>query len=270
MKTRWTSILLFAFFCVAALHAQNSQITGIGHIAYRATDLDKEVAFFQKLGFEQAFANTSADGKITESFIKVNDHQFIEVYPSTKPGEQLGWMHVCYESGNINALYAALEAHGLKPSPVRKAGAGNMLTVIRDPEERVTEFTQYMPGSRHTLDQGKHLGEHRVSDLMAGFELPVPDLAAARKFYAEGLGLEVREARSNGLRVIAPCAPDMRIRIRAAATEAKPATIFRVADLDAAQKQLQAAGITATQRRNRLIVTDPDGNVFALVAPRAR
>ncbi len=269
MKTRWTSILLFAFFCIASLHAQSNQITGIGHIAYRATDLDKEVAFFQKLGFEQAFANTNADGKITESFIKVNDHQFIEVYPQSKPGEQLGWMHVCYESGDINALYTALEAHGLKPSPVRKAGAGNMLTVIRDPEERVTEFTQYMPGSRHTLDQGKHLGEHRVSDLMAGFELPVPDLEAARKFYASGLGLEVRDAR-NGLRVTTPGAPDMRIRIRTAAADAKPATIFRVADLEAAAKQLQAAGLTATQGRNRLTVTDPDGNVFVFVAPRAR
>src|SRR5512146_196185 len=229
MKTRWTSILSLAFFCIAALHAQNNQITGIRHIAYRATNLDKEVAFFQKLGFEQAFANISPEGKVTESFIKVNDHQFIEVYPSTKPGEQLGWMHVCYESGDINALYTALEAHGLKPSPVRKAGAGNMLTVIRDPEERVTEFTQYMPGSRHTLDQGKHLGEYRVSDHLAGFELPVPDLEAARKFYASGLGLEVRDVR-NGLRVIAP---GMRIRIRTGGADSKPATIFRVKDLAA-------------------------------------
>lgn len=269
MKSRWTSILLFAFFCIASLHAQNNQITGIGHIAYRATDLDKEVAFFQKLGFEQAFANTSADGKITESFIKVNDHQFIEVYPSTKPGEQLGWMHVCYESGDINALYAALEAHGLKPSPVRKAGAGNMLTVIRDPEERVTEFTQYMPGSRHTLDQGKHLGEHRVSDLMAGFELPVPDLEAARKFYASGLGLEVRDVR-NGLRVTASGASDMRILIRNGNADSKPATIFRVKDLAATAKYLQAAGLNVTQMRNRIVVKDPDGNVFAFVAPRAR
>lgn len=269
MKARWTSILLFAFFCVTYLHAQNNQIAGIGHIAYRAADLDKEVAFFQKLGFEQAFANTSADGKVTESFIKVNDRQFIEVYPQAKPGEQLGWMHVCYESGDIDALYAALEAHGLKPSPVRKAGAGNMLTVIRDPEERVTEFTQYMPGSRHTLDQGKHLGEHRVSDLMAGFELPVPDLEAARKFYVDGLGFEARQVR-DGLRVTAPGVRDMRIGIRTAAADARPVTIFRVADLAAAAKQLQTAGLNATQERNRIVVRDPDGNVFVFVAPRAR
>jgi catechol 2,3-dioxygenase-like lactoylglutathione lyase family enzyme len=266
MKTRWTSILLFAVFCVTQLPAQTSQITGIAHIAYRAADLDKEVAFFQKLGFEQAFANISPEGKVTESFIKVNDHQFIEVYPPGAAPDQMGWMHVCYESADLNALYSTLAAHALTPSPVRKAGAGNLLTVLKDPEGRVTEFTQYMPGSRHTLDQGKHLGEHRVSDLMTGFELPVPDLETARKFYVSGLGFEAREDR-NGLRITAPGAPDVRIQIRASAAGAQPATIFRVADVAAATKQLQAAGLTVTQKRNRITVTDPDGNAFAFVAP---
>jgi catechol 2,3-dioxygenase-like lactoylglutathione lyase family enzyme len=253
----------------ASLQAQSNQVTGIAHIAYRAKDLDKEVAFFQKLGFEQAFANTSPDGKVTQSFIKVNDRQFIEIYPQAGSSEELGWMHVCYESGDLNALYATLAAHGLKPSEVRKAGAGNLLSVIKDPEGRVTEFTQYMPGSRHMLDQGKHLGEHRVSDLMAGFELPVPDLDTARKFYVSGMGFEASQAR-NGLRFITPGAPDMRIQIRTAAGDAKPATVFRVTDVAAAAKQLQAGGLNATQQRNRLVVTDPDGNVFVFVAPRAQ
>jgi catechol 2,3-dioxygenase-like lactoylglutathione lyase family enzyme len=274
MKMRWSlisllGILSLAIASVATLQGQSAQITGIGHIAYRATDLDKEVAFFQKLGFEQAFANVSPEGKVTESFIKVNDRQFIEVYPPGAATEQMGWMHVCYESGDLNALFAMLDAHGLKPSPVRKAGAGNLLTVLKDPEGRTTEFTQYMPGSRHTLDQGKHLGEHRVSDLMAGFELPVPDLEAARKFYVSGMGFEARDGR-NGLRVTTSGAPEMRIQIRAAGADAKPATIFRVSDVAATAKQLQAAGLTVTQERNRVIVSDPDGNVFAFVAPRAR
>ncbi len=271
MKARWFSILTVGILFTGLLQAtaQTGQISGIGHIAYRVTDLDKEVAFLQKLGFEQAFANISADGKVTESFIKVNDHQFIEVYPPGAASDQLGWMHVCYESADLNALYAALEAHGLKPSPVRKAGAGNLLTVLKDPEGRVTEFTQYMPGSRHTLDQGKHLGEHRVSELMAGFELPVPELEAARKFYVSGLGFEARETRG-GLRFTAAGAPDMRIQIRAAGGDAKPATIFRVSDVAAATKQLQAAGLTVTQERNRIAVTDPDGNLFVFAAPRGQ
>ena len=258
---------VIASLWVTPLFAQSNQITGIAHIAYRVADLDKEIAFFQKLGFEQAFANISPDGKVTESFIKVNDRQFIEVYPQSKPDEQTGWMHVCYQSGDLNSLYKALDSHGLKPSGVRKAGAGNLLSVIRDPENRVTEFTEYMPGSRHTLDAGKHLGEHRVSDAISGFELPVPDLNSARKFYVDGLGFRSRE-EAGGLLFTAASAPGMHIELRQPGPGIKPATLFRVKDLAAAAKQLNAAGLSETKDRNRVKVADPDGNVFVFAAGR--
>jgi catechol 2,3-dioxygenase-like lactoylglutathione lyase family enzyme len=274
MKMRWFLILALAVLCACpfrsiAQAAQTSQITGIAHIAYRASDLGKEVAFLQKLGYEESFGFTNAAGKTTEVFVKVNDRQFIEIYPQTDPSEPLGWMHVCYESGDINALYTALTAHGLKPTEVRKAGAGNLLTTMKDPDDRVTEFTQYMPGSRHTLDKGLHLGEHRISEEMLGFSLPVPDLEAAKKFYVAGMGFEARDG-CRGLRMSISSLPDMRIDIRNAAAGANPETIFRVTDAAAAMQKMQALGLTVRQDRNRVLVNDPDGNVFAFVAPRAR
>lgn len=274
MKMRWFLIMALAALCACpfrsiAQAAQTSQITGIAHIAYRASDLDKEVAFLQKLGYEESFGFTNAAGKTTEVFVKVNDRQFIEIYPQANPSEPLGWMHVCYESGDINALYTALTAHGLKPTEVRKAGAGNLLTTLKDPEDRVTEFTQYMPGSRHTLDKGLHLGEHRISEEMLGFSLPVPDLEAAKKFYVAGMGFEARDGR-RGLRMSISSVPDMRIDIRKGAAGASPETIFRVSDTAAAMQKLQALGLTVRQDRNRVLVNDPDGNVFAFVAPRTR
>jgi catechol 2,3-dioxygenase-like lactoylglutathione lyase family enzyme len=273
MKMRWFTILALAVVCVccarsSAQAAPTGQITGIAHIAYRVSDLDKEVAFLQKLGFVESFGNTNATGKTTEVFIKVNDRQFIEVYPKANPSEPLGWMHVCYESDDINGLAAALTAHGLKPTEVRKAGAGNLLTTMKDPEDRVTEFTQYMPGSRHTLDKGQHLGEHRISEVMLGFSLPVPDLEAARKFYVSGMGFEARDGR-NGLRMSLAGVPDLRIQIRTAAAGASPETLFRVTDTAATMQKLQTLGLTVKQDRNRVLVNDPDGNVFAFVAPRA-
>ena len=274
MKMRWFLILALAALCACpfrsiAQAAQTSQITGIAHIAYRASDLDKEVAFLQKLGYEESFGFTNAAGKTTEVFVKVNDRQFIEIYPQTDPSEPLGWMHVCYESGDINALYTALTAHGLKPTEVRKAGAGNLLTTMKDPDDRVTEFTQYMPGSRHTLDKGLHLGEHRISEEMLGFSLPVPDLEAAKKFYVAGMGFEARDGR-RGLRMSISSVPDMRIDIRKAAAGASPETIFRVTNTAATMQKMQVLGLTVRQDRNRVLVNDPDGNVFAFVAPRAR
>lgn len=274
MKLSLPGILALAAICACSLlssaqAAQTGQITGIAHIAYRASDLDKEVAFLAKLGYQESFGFTNAAGKTTEVFVKVNDRQFIEVYPPADPAQPLGWMHVCYESDDLNALVATLTAHGLAPAEVRKAGAGNLISSMKDPEGRTTEFTQYMPDSRHTLDKGLHLGEHRISDTMLGFSLPVPDLEAAKKFYVSGMGFEARDGRQ-GLRMSLPNVPDLRIQIRASAAGVVPETLFRVADMAKAADQLKAAGLEVRQEGNRVLVNDPDGNVFAFVAPRTR
>jgi len=266
MKSRFAAYLALAVLCATAF-AQSPVINGIAHVAYRVSDLDKEVAFLEKLGYQESFGFTDVAGKTTEVFIKINDRQFFEVYPQTDPAQKLGWMHVCYESGDIDALYAGLVAHGLKPTPVRKAGAGNMLTTMNDPEGRTTEFTQYMPGSRHTLDKGLHLGDHRISEELLGFSLPVPDFDAARSFYAGGLGFEAR-AGKNGLSLSIPGAPDARIQIRPIAADTTPETLFSVPDAAKALQQLQAAGLEPKQDRNRVLVSDPDGNVLVFVAPR--
>ena len=274
MKLNSLGVLALAIVCACTVRssaqaAQTGHISGIAHIAYRASDLDKEVAFLAKLGYQQSFGFTNAAGKTTEVFVKVNDRQFIEVYPQANPPEPLGWMHVCYESDDINALFVTLTAHGLKPTEVRKAGAGNMLTTMKDPEERTTEFTQYMPGSRHTLDKGLHLGEHRISEEVLGFSLPVPDLEAAKKFYVAGMGFEARDGRG-GLRMTLANVPGLRIQLQTATTGVTPQTIFRVADTAKATDQLRAAGLEPRQEGNRVLVNDPDGNVFAFIAPRAR
>lgn len=271
MKSRSIGILSLLVFAVCALasNAQSTQISGIAHIAYRASDLNKEVDFLKKLGFEQAFSITDASGNITEAFMKVNDRQFIEVYGHPNPAEPLGWMHVCYESDDINALAASLTAHGLAPAAVRKAGAGNLISSLKDPEGRTTEFTQYMPGSRHTLDKGLHLGLHRISAEMLGFALPVPDLEAARKFYVAGMGFEERDGKA-GLRMTLPGVPGLRVQLSPATAGAAPETIFRVADTAAAAQQLKAAGLEVKQEGRRVVVADPDGNAFAFIAPRAR
>src|SRR5262245_23071427 len=77
--------------------AQSVGLIGIAHVALRVSDLEKSRAFYQKLGFEQAFEFSEA-GKMTQSFIKINDRQFIELYPQSQGSQAIGLMHVCYES----------------------------------------------------------------------------------------------------------------------------------------------------------------------------
>src|ERR1700739_2958733 len=103
--------------------AQPANQTGIAHVAFRVSDLEAARTFFNKLGFEQFFEMKQGE-KTTEAFIKINDHQFLELYPQTAAAKQpLGLMHVCYESNDLDALHAEYVKRGLTVSDVRKAGA---------------------------------------------------------------------------------------------------------------------------------------------------
>ena len=265
MKMRWLLTLVAVAACAMGAQAQDAKgakIDGIAHIAYRVSDLDKALAFYAKLGYEESFRFTNAEGKTTEVFVKVNDRQFIEVYPQTEPGQALGWMHVCYESDDLAGLDTLYQTRGLKVPAVKKAGAGNLLFTTTDPEGRVTEFTQYMPGSKHTLDQGKHLGEHRVAEKFLGFELPVADLAAAKQFYVAGMGFEAKDRKNGGVRFEVPGVTDMRADLETTAAGNKPETILGVADVAKAAQQLKALGLAVTAEKKHVSVADPDGNLF--------
>lgn len=240
----------------------SGELTGLAHIALRVSDLDREVNFFGKLGFEEAFTNVD-QGRILQVFIKVNDMQFIEVYPQADSTQPLGFLHACYESGDLKALYARYTAHGLRPTPVRLAGAGNLLFTMTDPQGHVVEFTQYMPDSRHMRDKGEHLGDRRVSDELLGFELPVNDVAAARKFY-ESLGFD-GEPEGAGIRLSIPANPDLRIELHSARANDQPQFLFPIDDARRTADELHSAGLKVMREKKLVFVRDPDGNAFVLL-----
>jgi catechol 2,3-dioxygenase-like lactoylglutathione lyase family enzyme len=262
--TRWITTTALAMVCAGAsgMYAQAPAITGIAHVAFRVSDVDKEVNFLGKLGYEESFAITSGP-KTMEVFVKVNDRQFIEIYPQTDRSQPLGWMHVCYESDALEGLDALYASHGLNPTKVVKAGAGNLIFSLKDPEGRTTEFTQYMPGSRHTLDKGQHLGSNRVSEELIGFELPVSDLGAARQFYVK-MGFDVQDGERS-LRVSAANAPDMHIAIHTASAGNQLQILLPVPDARKAADQLHHAGLKVNRQDKIVFARDPDGNSFVLL-----
>jgi len=266
MKKHWIVIPALAWalsaLAIAQPPAPDAGITGIAHIAFRVSDLDREIAFLGKLGYEESFAITN-NGKTAEVFVKINDRQFIELYPQTDPSQPLGWMHVCYEAGDLNALVNYYVSTGLKAAAVRKAGAGNLISSMNDPEGRVTEFTQYMPGSRHTLDRGQHLGANRVSTELLGFDVPVNGLAAEKQFYIQ-LGFEADEAGGN-VRLTTPGAPDVRLELRTAHPGAQPQFLFPVPDARKAADALKDAGVKPERNGKLVFVHDPDGNAFVFL-----
>jgi catechol 2,3-dioxygenase-like lactoylglutathione lyase family enzyme len=247
--------------------AQPSSQTGIAHLAFRVADLDATRAFYNKLGFEQFFEAKQGE-RTTQAFLKVNDHQFIELYPRTESSQPLGLMHICYESSNIESLHAELVQRGVAISDVRKAGAGNLLMTMKDPEDQTIEYTQYMPGSRHFEDRGKHLGDKRVARVMVAATSPARDAEGIRSFYIDKLGFRrVDPGPSTRLRM--PGDSGNEVDIPPAGPDGKSGVRFGVADLKRAREGLTSLGliVTATPRDNPalLTVTDPDGVVVSFV-----
>src|ERR1700757_274972 len=182
--------IVLAAFANAQSESHAPPFNGIAHVAIRVHDLAASVAFYEKLGFEQAF-DLRKDNVPYESFIKINDNQFIELYPVTAKNPDVGFLHLCFEGVDLNAIYDDYSTHGLTPTPVRKAGAGNLLFTMAGPLQpsgpQNIEYTQYMPGSLHSNDQGKHLGPDRVATKLIAVALAMQDPAAARDFYINQL-----------------------------------------------------------------------------------
>lgn len=264
----WIKLAAGAIFLASTLSAvaqppaPSQGITGLAHIALRVSDVDKEVAFLGKLGFEEAFTSALPSNGL-EAFVKINDRQFIEVYSRTDKSQPLGWMHVCYEAGDLNALQKFYSSTGLAPTPVKKAGAGNLLFTVKDPTGNVTEFTQYMPDSRHTLDRGQHLGPDRVSDELIGFVMPVRELAVMKDFYTR-LGFEAEDA-GNAVHLTTPGAPDLTVEISQAARGSQPQILMPILDAHKAADQLKHMGVNESLQGKIVFVHDQDGNSFVLL-----
>jgi catechol 2,3-dioxygenase-like lactoylglutathione lyase family enzyme len=232
-----------SLLCAALAWTQPVELKGIAHVAFRIGDLAKSRDFYQRLGFKQAFAFEDA-GKTAVAFMKINDHQFIELYPRTAETQPLGLMHVCFETDAIEALRSLYVQRELAPTPINKARAGNLLFSIYDPEGRQLEYLQYLPGSLHVRDRGLHLGEHRISQRLSRAVETVRDLATERSFYGGKLGIGGE------------------IELDTGTGESKPRTVFQVAAVADAAKELRRRGFSVQATPTAVSIVDPDGAVI--------
>ena len=260
-------IVGIGIFLTTLSWAQSPALTGIAHVAFRVADVAVARAFYQKLGFEQAFEMTR-DGQTTEAFIKLNDLQFIELYP--RNAQPSGLMHICYLASDLEPLNAEYTKRELKPSPVRKAGAGNMLMVVRGPENQTLEYTQYMPGSMHFEDHGKHLGENRISQHMLGATLAVKDLPAARAFYTDKLAFDPRAEGADGVYLRLPGGSGDEVKLEPAGDNTKPGLFFTVPDIQRTAADLKSRGLEVKTTPTAVSVTDPDGVIITFTRGAAR
>jgi catechol 2,3-dioxygenase-like lactoylglutathione lyase family enzyme len=88
-----SALLLAAVTLAPKLYAQDQpRIIGMAHMAYYVSDLKQARDYYEGfLGFEEVFTLKNQDGTDHVVFIKINDHQFIELY--AEPVKNYGFVH---------------------------------------------------------------------------------------------------------------------------------------------------------------------------------
>jgi lactoylglutathione lyase len=198
-------ILRFALslLLVSVLVAQNSspvpvvrpKILGVAHIGVRTDDLAAARKFYgDVLGYQEPFTYdrpASQGGGLLLTYFKVNDHQYIEVFPELKDAKQDRLSHISFETDNVDQLRDYMASKGVKvPEKLEQMGDGNRGFEVLDPDGHTVEFIQYMPGSLHSKNFGKFLPSTRVSDHLIHVGVTVQDRAAADRFYRDILGFK--------------------------------------------------------------------------------
>jgi len=167
-------------------------IIGVSHIGLRTDNLDASRKFYTGvLGFSEAFSLDDPPGKLLLTYFKVNDHQFIEVFPELKDVNEDRLSHIAFETTDAEQLRAYMASRGVDvPAQLDPMLDGNRGFEAKDPDGHTVEFVQLMPGSIHSRDFGKHMPDTRISQRIIHVGVTVRDRAAADKFYRDILGFQ--------------------------------------------------------------------------------
>lgn len=189
MSASWTSLLLLSLCVALAGEPARPPILGVAHIALYANDFEKSRAFYRDfLGFEEPYSLKNANGSMSMTFFKVNDRQYIELFPEREPdSDRLN--HISIQTDNAEDMRLYLASKGIKvPDKVSKGRIGNSNFNIKDPEGHTIEIVQYEPDGWTARAYGKYMPRTRISNriLHVGIIVTHPD--AEIQFYENVLG----------------------------------------------------------------------------------
>jgi len=185
-------LILSAVLAGASVFAQPTRppIVGVAHIGLKTNDLAAARNFYgHDLGFQEPFTLDKATGGLLLTYFKVNDHQYIEIFPELKDDAEDRLSHIAFETTNIHQLRDYLASRGVKVPDSLKLGLdGNISMMIKDPDGHNVELVEYLPGSLHSKNFGKFLPATRISQRIIHVGVTVEDRAAADRFYKDILG----------------------------------------------------------------------------------
>ncbi|MFA5006902.1 MAG: VOC family protein [Candidatus Izemoplasmatales bacterium] len=124
-------------------------VMGIAHLAFRVTDMERSVRFYETaLGFTRKFELHDPQGAPWIVYLQVNERQFVELFCSRDAvafdGVRSGYQHLCVEVTDIEGLAAGLAAKGIRiVHPVIVGLDHNRQCWIADPDGNPIELMEY-------------------------------------------------------------------------------------------------------------------------------
>src|SRR3954451_19423496 len=135
----------------AAETVPRPKVLGVAHLAVYVKDLAKTRRFYEDfMGFEEAFTLPPKGGGpgVRIMFVKVNDHQYFEIFNEADRGEgQLN--HISFYTDDADRMYAYLKSKGIEvmgdKGSVGKGQTLNKNFNVKDPDGHIVEIVEYRP-----------------------------------------------------------------------------------------------------------------------------
>jgi catechol 2,3-dioxygenase-like lactoylglutathione lyase family enzyme len=290
--TRWLAASALLVLLSWQAPVPRPKILGVAHMAVFVSDLQKARAFYADLlGYEEPFTLPKEDGSVDIAFVKINDHQWLELFNRPTVGEgQLN--HIALYTDDADRMRDYLASRDVKvPAKVGKGRTGNKNFTIQDPDGHSVEIVEYQPDSWTARDQGKHMPASRIANHAIHVGILVGSLDASMTFYNGILGFQEfwrgAAANSPSLSWVNMRVPDGSDYIEFMLYGEKPAADNRgsahhvclvVPDVEKAVAALDArpgrasytrpvAVRTGINRRRQVNLFDPDGTRVELMEP---
>ncbi len=121
-------------------------ITDLGHIAFAVYDIERSLAFYEKLGIREAFRLNREDGSLMLIYLHVAGDRFIEIFPGgpEPSSERKGsFMHLCLLTNDLHSVVEHLRQDGVVIEQEPKVGLDdNWQAWVRDPDGNSIELMQ--------------------------------------------------------------------------------------------------------------------------------
>jgi len=120
----------------------------LAHVCLHVRDLQRSLAFYSKLGFENRFRFTRK-GEYFGAYLEIAEGNYLEIFEEKSLTQVVnnGLVHFCLETEDMDALTRTLAERGVEFTE-KKFGADNTWQIwLTDPDGNRFEVHEYTPAS---------------------------------------------------------------------------------------------------------------------------